>query len=77
MRKTKHNARKVNLWKIDPHCNWCGKLTVLTRKKMSNQATLDHIKQTNPWIPGLLVRYKAPTVLACYQCNSARGKKGL
>jgi 5-methylcytosine-specific restriction endonuclease McrA len=66
-RRRKHREA---LWRKDPRCFWCGKLTVLTEAKQRNAATIDHLysrlhpKRENN---GLI-----NTVLACRACNIQR-----
>ena len=74
-----NRKRKLNLFAQDPHCHWCGELTVLTSdKEIKGQpnprmATVDHlISRYHPkrWVkakPGEIRQ-----VLACFECNNKR-----
>lgn len=71
-----NKKRKLKLWSENPHCHWCGCLTVLANTHVENQATVDHLySRYNP------ARYldrghdEPTTVLACYKCNHERGVK--
>jgi 5-methylcytosine-specific restriction endonuclease McrA len=71
--------RKAALFARDPHCHWCGKLTVLIpaspgrRRFYENEATVDHLyprfnpARHIPRPPG-----EQRTVLACRECNDRR-----
>jgi hypothetical protein len=70
------------LWRKDPHCHWCGCLTILWKSSPKNKvmphnaATLDHLdSRMSP------ERGKHPGerrhVLACYRCNQDRCDRDL
>lgn len=59
------------LWRYDPHCFWCGKLTVLTEATQRNAATLDHLY--SQFHPKRNSNGLTDTVLACRACNIQRG----
>lgn len=68
------------MWKQNPHCHWCGILTLspLPGKESvtySDTATLDHLY--SKWElrenPDLLSQQT--TVIACAKCNADRGRK--
>lgn len=67
------DAAKLRLHKENPHCHWCGVLTILGgSNKNPDKATLDHIRsrlQCKTW-----AEYTAPAnhVLACLECNNLR-----
>ena len=80
MSHSRSNRRvKLNLYKRDPHCHWCGVLTTLTNIKHIHgqpdptMATVDHIiSRFDPrrWVeqkPGEIRK-----VLACFSCNNRR-----
>jgi hypothetical protein len=72
-----NRKRKLNLWNKDPHCYWCGKLTILHTHKQRkrnppNMATVDHIFTRNDPRRG---KIKGRTVLACNQCNNERNRR--
>lgn len=71
-------AHREWLRRQDPHCHWCGRLTVpgsagvdwaRNGKQRALTATLDHLitRRAGRTTPDL-----ANTVLACNQCNKAR-----
>ena len=72
-----NRADKLRLWNINPHCHWCGCLTVLTNHNTGgledSDATVDHLySRFDPrrWVkrkPG-----EQHKVLACYKCNQQR-----
>jgi len=77
---TERFRRKRNkLFKNDPNCYWCGKLTVNRDRKLEessstkdNDATVDHLYskfQPERYRDG----YKGIVVLACGKCNHERG----
>jgi hypothetical protein len=75
------SRRRKRLWDKNPHCHWCGKITVLPdgRPKIKrpplNLATIDHLNSRHS--PD---RHKPNngqeirTVLACWQCNNERSR---
>lgn len=77
--------RREQLWRENPHCHWCGRLTVINNKSEwkhgedhSNVATLDHLVSrleipygTNR--PNLYKKAKT-MVLACWKCNNDRNR---
>lgn len=69
-----NTKRRRLLFARNPHCFWCGKLTVLdmTSKLKHDSATVDHLySRLHPerYAPR---RRAATTVLACNQCNKGR-----
>ena len=78
---SRHNPegrRKLALWKKDPHCFWCGKLTVVWKPvdgaaMPPNTATLDHLQSRNRGRLRCRRLGLKATVLACHNCNRARG----
>lgn len=76
MTTQKRKARRLKLWTENPHCHWCGKLTVITIKRRPDQATLDHLKhRLDPDRREFNRTSLFCTVLSCLQCNSARGER--
>jgi 5-methylcytosine-specific restriction endonuclease McrA len=68
------NDRLKRLHKKNPRCHYCKRPTKLMGQNLPNKATLDHI------VP--LSRGGSPdggpnTVLACNECNSAKGNATL
>ena len=72
-------TKKLKLWNSNPHCFWCGCLTILTNDAQQKgnpdprMATVDHLySRYNP------MRWTRPKpgelrlVLACVECNSKR-----
>jgi len=68
-------TRRRVLWRRDPRCFWCGRLTVFETFGREDSATLDHLfsrrhpRRSDPR------KHLPPTVLACYGCNQERGAK--
>lgn len=81
MCKSRIKKRKIGLWTKDPHCHWCGQLTVIYdyesihHKPMpDNCATLDHLRsRLNPSRYEKAGPNEERTVLACFRCNTDRG----
>lgn len=78
----KIRTRRENLWKQDPHCYWCGCLTVPPPKRrknkvfVDNEATLDHLRtRFNSSRQEPNHSNEQRTVLACRKCNGLRGKQ--
>lgn len=62
------------LWKIDPHCYYCGIETELWNMP-ANAATIEHIHDN--WTPKE-IRYEnkeTKKVIACNSCNRSQNKK--
>lgn len=71
-------ARRLRMFRRDPHCYWCGIQTVLGAEGQSNHATVDHLySRLHPLRPTYHVAGSDRTavlhVLSCAQCNQARG----
>jgi 5-methylcytosine-specific restriction endonuclease McrA len=65
--------RRANLWTKDPHCFWCGKLTVNDGENSSDSATIDHIRsKLHPLRKEPIYGSQIRLVLACKDCNNAR-----
>lgn len=66
--------RRLKLWEEDPHCHWCGCLTVWPNghRQKPTTATLDHLRDR--YDPQRGSDKSLATVLACYACNQARGR---
>lgn len=66
--------RRLALFQADPHCHWCGRLTVWwaeTGPGPDNAATIDHLRSRLD--PKRGKRGGGPhTVLACRRCNQLR-----
>ena len=67
-----NSSRRRILFRCDPHCFWCGKLTVLsdTTRLKHDTATVDHLYSRLH--PERQRGQRSRTVLACNQCNAAR-----
>jgi hypothetical protein len=72
-------ARRLRMFRRDPHCYWCGVLTVLDAEGQSNHATVDHLY--SKLHPLRASKHKSGHerdnvlhVLACHKCNQARGE---
>jgi len=67
------STRRRRLWKRQPNCFWCGRVTDISTAFRANSATVEHIypmrhprrKDTRRVLPS--------TVLACFACNQERG----
>lgn len=62
------------MWKKDPHCHWCGQITILpkdvtTKSHPDNMATFDHAITRFMGFRGI------QGVLSCRKCNMERGRK--
>jgi hypothetical protein len=69
--------RRIILWTRDPRCFWCGRVTRLDVKENApNLATIDHLYSRAHPKRQSKNRHLPPSVLACRQCNCARGAKG-
>lgn len=71
-------ARRLRMFRRDSHCYWCGIQTVLEGEGELNQATIDHLySKLHPLRPTYHTsghdRTAVLHVLACAQCNQARG----
>lgn len=77
----RHNRKlKLQLWKENPHCHWCGRLTQVTNIRNGvlpeDAATVDHLFSRYNVKRWLHHRHDEPTkVLSCYKCNHDRGNK--
>ncbi len=77
---SRQNRRRA-LWRKDPRCFWCGKITILRRvnggeQHPDNMATLEHIIHKMDPNRGKKMsknKGKNSTVLACRECNNSRG----
>lgn len=63
------DSRRFRLWRRDPRCLWCGRVTRIEGTNEETAATLDHIHPR-----GHREGKRLRTVLACRRCNSARGQ---
>lgn len=71
--------RRNHLYTRDPHCFWCGCLTILPPRPAppnwrgpDNEASIDHLYERNhPWRHKTTKTYQR-YVLACRSCNSKR-----
>lgn len=69
---------RERLWASDPHCHWCGRITVLPEVAPANKgdrlppnaATVDHLITARQG--GKQGRSSGPVVLACWGCNEMR-----
>lgn len=74
----RNSKRKYKLWAENPHCYWCGRLTIIVKlkpfeKSPPNLATVDHIRsRLNPERGS---DKKVNTVLSCFECNGRRAEK--
>jgi hypothetical protein len=72
------DSRRALLWWRSPECFWCGRVVSLGRSSgCADAATLDHLQRRGErgGERKRNTRRRLPlTVLACYQCNHARGE---
>ncbi len=73
----KNTKRRRELFRLDPHCYWCGRLTSFFippegMKPPSSCATVDHILSRNVAQDYFTYRSRKNTVLACHGCNQQR-----
>lgn len=73
--KSRHRER---LFKQDPHCHWCGRLTKLFtpapgQKAPGDMATVDHVISRLTRTSRAEYHHKSNKVLACENCNRRRG----
>jgi hypothetical protein len=69
-----NRKRTVDMWTRDPHCHWCGRVTVLQKTGQTGTsaetATTDHLySRVHPHRDDFVGQ---PVVLACFECNQAR-----
>lgn len=75
--------RARQLWKINPHCHWCGVKTELVefcthskfRVGRGKFATVDHIKSRCEAASLEEYSSRANQVLACHACNQRRNNE--
>lgn len=87
MSKSLREVRE-RLWKKDPHCRYCGVITVLPSSPLlkrgkdgklrhypDNMATIDHLRSRLD--PERQNHYPSERryILACWKCNNERSKK--
>jgi hypothetical protein len=78
-------ATKLAMWQVDPHCYWCGRVTVIYNGYPNGKtipidaATIDHVYPiTDPRRQEFKAKgIPSPVVLACNKCNWERGSKQL
>lgn len=73
----KQTGKRARLYRQDPHCYWCGILTVLDTGFQPHSATIDHLYSRvhpNRNAPRGNDRSELLHVLSCLQCNQERGK---
>jgi hypothetical protein len=70
--KPKPTRRRV-LWRRDPRCFWCGRVTRFDAYHEPDAATVEHIYHRAHPKRRSTRRHLPATVLACRKCNSERG----
>lgn len=76
--RSKSAGSRDALFKRDPHCHWCGAVTITpSRCEQGNprMATLDHIKSRLQCTTKQEYRSGNNKVLACLKCNAERDRK--
>lgn len=72
-REKSQPTRRRLLWRRDPRCFWCGRVTVFEAHNTPEAATVEHVyPRTHPRRRDTR-RHLPSKVLACYGCNQARG----
>ncbi|MFL6282749.1 MAG: HNH endonuclease [Pyrinomonadaceae bacterium] len=66
-------TRRRQLWKRDPHCFWCGRVTNIRTVNLGDSATVEHIYHKQHPRRRDTRKHLPSTVLACYRCNTERG----
>jgi 5-methylcytosine-specific restriction endonuclease McrA len=80
MSKSRHH-RILNLWRQNPRCYWCNRLTVLIFRPPGMLRTQCRFRGDEATIDHLVTRYdgrqqthgQEMTVMACRDCNGRRG----
>ena len=70
--KSKPTRRRV-LWRRDPRCFWCGRVTDIRTEWLDRSATVEHLYSRKHPKRGRTDKHLPSTVLACKRCNSERG----
>src|SRR5437868_8874207 len=66
-------ARRRQLWRRDPHCFWCGRITKFDEYYSDDAATVEHIYHRRHPKRHNGRRHLPSIVLACRRCNNERG----
>lgn len=66
-------TRRRLLWRRDPRCFWCGRVTRFDAYREPDAATVEHIYHRHHPKRQSTKRHLPATVLACRKCNSERG----
>lgn len=79
-RQSSSPRRRRNLWNANPHCIYCGRLTILieghVKRLPSNAATLERLyHRLDPRRYCYLLKEKEKTALSCHKCNLRKGRK--
>ncbi|MDQ3744531.1 MAG: hypothetical protein M3444_09125 [Acidobacteriota bacterium] len=70
--KSKPTRRRV-LWRRDPRCFWCGRVTDIKTEWLDRSATVEHLYSRRHPKRGRTDKHLPSTVLACKRCNNERG----
>lgn len=84
MSRTKKQRQRLH--KHNPHCHWCGRLTILIertsninmklRPHQPDEATIDHLRSRfDPARRTNIQPTERRHVLSCYECNIKRGRE--
>jgi hypothetical protein len=66
-------TRRRVLWRKDPRCFWCGRVTKFEEHYADDAATVEHVyHRRHPKRKGVR-RFLPSVVLACKRCNNERG----
>jgi 5-methylcytosine-specific restriction endonuclease McrA len=66
-------TRRRQLWRRDPRCFWCGRMTRFDAHDEPDAATVEHLYHRKHPKRGRADKHLPSTVLACRKCNNERG----
>lgn len=69
---------RARLFAANPHCHWCGTITIVGKGDGDRLATLEHIRGFHACDRDVRV-WDAPEnkVIACFKCNNSRSSTQL
>ena len=66
-------TRRRQLWRRDPRCFWCGRVTRFDAHNEEDAATVEHLYSRRHPKRGRADKHLPSVVLACKKCNNERG----
>ncbi len=69
-------TRRRQLWRSDPRCFWCGRVTRFDAYDEPDAATVEHLYSRRHPKRGRADKHLPSVVLACKRCNNERGAPG-